>query len=106
MDINIFYKPNIISLFIDDFENISNKYIKEKYNWNFFSKIFNNLFIELSNQNINENDFIKYYYLYTLLYLNYTNYLAFINHNDLKNPDIEKIIKMLFHIDNILINLL
>ena len=93
MEINNFYKPYITSLFVDEFENINNKYKKENYNWEYFSKIFYDLYNTLSNSNIEEDNFVKYYYLFIFLYLSYTNYLAFLNHKDINNPDLEKIIK-------------
>lgn len=93
MDINIIYKSSIISLFTDTFEKINNKYPKEKYNWVEFSNIFNTLLKTLSEQNITEDKFIKYYYFFTLLYLNYTNYLVYSEHPDINNSNLEKIIK-------------
>lgn len=93
MDINIIYKSHIISLFTDTFEKINNKYPKEKFNWVEFSNSFNILLKTLSDQNISENDFIKYYYYFTLLYLNYTNYLVYLGHPDINNSNLEKIIK-------------
>ena len=105
MDINIFYKPNIIILFTDNFENIKNIFTPENYDWELFTKIFNNLFIILSNQNIDENNFIKYYYLFTFLYLSYTNYLVYINHKDVLNPNIDKMIKKFKTSHNIINNI-
>ena len=93
MDINIFYQPHIISLFVDDFEGINNKYKKENYNWECFSKIFADLYGILSNSNIDEDNFVKYYYIFTFLYLTYTNYLAYLNHDDINNHDLEKLIR-------------
>ena len=93
MDINILYSSNIISLFTDKFENIANKYKNDEFNWEKIEYIFNKLFNVLSDTNIDENNFIKYYYIFTFIYLNYSNYLVYIKHKDITNDNLDKIIK-------------
>ena len=93
MDINIFYSSHIISLFVDNFEKIKKTYTDDLFNFINFENIFNNIIGILSDEHINQNNFIKYYYLFTFLYLNYTNYLFYIGHNDISNINLEKIVK-------------
>ena len=82
---NIILNPIIISLFVDKFENIKNKYSSDEFNWDKFEKIFINLQKILSDKNIEQDNFVKYYYIFIFLYLAYTNYLGFTNHPD--NPN-------------------
>lgn len=90
MDIKIFYKPHIKSLFIEEFDNII--YGSENYNYELFLPIFSDLYKNLSASDITENDFIKYYYIFIFLYLSYTNYLVYSNHKDMNDPGLCKII--------------
>ena len=50
MDIKIFYKPHIKSLFIEEFDNII--YGSENYNYELFLPIFSDLYKNLSASDI------------------------------------------------------
>lgn len=49
------------------------------------------LYSKISDENIKINYFIKYYYIFTFIYLGYTNYLAYVGHTDITNKVLEKI---------------
>ena len=103
---NIIYTSNIICLFINDFNDIKKKYNDKIFNWNKFESVFNHFYEKLSNPNIKINEFIKNYYLFLFLYLNYTNYLSYINHPDILNVGLEKIANKIKTSSNIVKNLL
>ena len=105
MNNNLFYNSYIIGLFIFNFNELQNKYKNENYDWINFENIFNNIFKILSDENINEDNFIKYYYIFTFLYLNYSNYLVYINHKDCSNAKLEKIVKKIKTNNNIVKNI-
>ena len=46
----------------------------------------------LSDENVSETNFVKYYHIFTFLCLNYINYLAFIEHPDLNGENLPKLI--------------
>jgi hypothetical protein len=80
---------NIINLFTNYFDEIklSNKII-EDYNWANINEIFSNLYdsiINITNTSTNTCEFIKNYYLFTLMYVYYTSFLSYINHKDYNN---------------------
>ena len=106
MNDDIIYNPKIICLFIDNFEDIKKKYNPNVFDWANYENIFNYFYIKLTSENIKLNDFIKYYYIFIFLYLNYTNYLAFIEHPDTSNISLEKIINKIKTSPNIVKNLL
>ena len=91
MNDNLFYNQNVMTLFVCNFDEISLRHKKEDFNFVEFENIFNFIFSKLSHNDINEDDFIKYYYMFTFLYLNYTNYLVYIKHPDVENPNLEKL---------------
>ena len=80
---------NIINLFTNYYDeiNLSNE-LAEKYDWDNISKIFTNLYeliITNTNTSTNTSEFIKNYYLFTLMYVYYTSFLTYINHKDHDN---------------------
>ena len=80
---------NIINLFTNYYDeiNLSNE-LAEKYDWDNISKIFTNLYeliITNTNTSTNTSEFIKNYYLFTLMYVYYTSFLSYINHKDHDN---------------------
>ncbi len=84
--------PNqIIDLFILPFNEIKLKYDKEIFMWKNIEQVFNSLYHNLNNID-NCEDLIKYYYIISLLYLNYTNYLKYSSNKDFNNQDIYKFI--------------
>jgi hypothetical protein len=85
--INDLYNQHVQSLFIMPFDEISKKYKNELFTWKNFEPIFLNIY-KLLLKSENENDFIKYYYLLTFLYLNYTNYLKYSLNSDFNNVNI------------------
>ena len=91
MNDNIIYNPTIICLFVDNFNTIKKKYDLKTFNWENYEPIFNYLCSKISCDNIDVNYFIKYYYIFTFIYLGYTNYLAYIEHPDISNKGLEKI---------------
>lgn len=92
MNLEIIYNPLIITLFNTYFDNISKKYTYDDYSWVNIKNIFIELHDNLMNS-IKKEILIKNYYILTFLYLNYTNYLKFINHEDFNNQDIYKFYK-------------
>ena len=98
------YKSYIIDLFILPFPDIKNKYSNEIYSWNNFEKIFLFFYKKLLN-NIDESNLIKYYYIFSFLYLNYTNYLKYISHNDFNNSNIYEIYNKIKTNESIITNL-
>ena len=89
MNIEGIYNPIILNLFTINFDEI-NKYTNdEEYNWENIKPILIPIFENLKKPE-NNNNFIKTYYFLTFLYLNYTNYLKFIKHNDFNNEEIYK----------------
>lgn len=103
---NTIYEPHIITLFVDDFNDIKKKYNSKIFDWNNFESIFNYFNEKLSSSSIKINEFIKYYYLFSFVYLNYTNYLSFINHPDILNIGLEKIVNKIKTSSSITKNLL
>lgn len=118
MNVNDIIEKYFKKIFVNYFDGIqiTNELIND-YKWMNISWIFNSLYenlLELSNH----SEFIKNYYLIMLLYVNYTNFLKYINHPDYESKDVfdylnkiknnVKIIKFIFdnstHInfDNIL----
>lgn len=93
-DKNDIYKPELISLFTINFEDIKNRFDNTKYNWDNFSKIFMSIYKLILNSD-DELIFLKNYYLLSISYINYTNYLKFISHRDYENLDIYKFINNL-----------
>jgi hypothetical protein len=91
MNDNIIYNPTIICLFTDDFDTIKKKYDLKTFNWENYKQTFNYIYSKISDENIKINYFIKYYYIFTFIYLGYTNYLAYIGHPDIYNEGLEKI---------------
>lgn len=106
MNDDTIYNQNIICLFINNFNDIQKKYNINDFDFKNFEDIFNYFCDKLSSQHIKINEFIKYYYLFTFLYLNYTNYLVFINHPDTSNAKLEKIINKIKTSANIAKNIL
>lgn len=106
MNDDMIYKSNVISLFLDNFNEIKKKYKDDDYNWKNFENIFLYLYKKLNQINLSVNELIKYYYLFTFIYLGYTNYLAFINHKDLYNDGLEKIVNKIKTSPNIIKKLL
>jgi len=104
-DIDILYNYNSICLFTDNFIDIKKKIKNENYDWKNYEKKFNYIYEILSDINIDEDNFIKYYYLFIFLYLNYSNYLAYINHVDIKNKCFDKLIKKIKTSQNIIKNI-
>lgn len=91
---NDIYKSELISLFTVDFDDISKRFDNTKYNWENFSNIFMSIYKLILNSD-NEVIFLKNYYLLSISYINYTNYLKFISHRDYENVDIYKFINNL-----------
>jgi hypothetical protein len=81
------YNPLIQSLFIMSFEDIINKYTNDLFLWKNIKNIFEDINDLILKSNTKE-DFIKYYYLLTILYINYTNYLKYSNNSDFDNNEI------------------
>ena len=91
MSIDIIYNKNILNLFTTSFDKITvTKEIISNYSWNNYSKLFDNLYnnLLLSIENNDIDLFIKNYYIITLSYINYTNFLKYIKHYDYSNKDI------------------
>ena len=103
---NIIYNSIIICLFTENFDNIKKKYENDIFKWENYEKVFNYLYSKLSEQNIELEKFVKYYYIYTFIYLNYTNYLAYISHPDITNENLEKIANKIKTSSSIVKNLL
>ena len=80
---------NIINLFTTYYDEIKlSSELKEKYNWVNINEIFSNLYnsmINITNNSTNTSEFIKNYYLFTLMYVYYTSFLIYINHKDHDN---------------------
>lgn len=106
MNDDIIYNSDIVCLFTEDFEIIKTKYNKNIFDWKNYEKIFNYIYHVLSNENVKINDFIKYYYIFTFIYLGYTNFLAYIGHPDITNKGLEKIIIKIKTSSNIVKNLM
>lgn len=82
MNINDIIDKYISKLFINYYNEIDiTEEIKNEYSWNNMSKNFNFLYEQILKFS-NKTEFIKYYYLITLFYINYTNFLKYINHED------------------------
>ena len=92
MNDNIIYNQTVICLFTENFETIKKKNVDDKFRCTNYEKIFNYLYSKLSSEDIEINIFLKYYYIFTFIYLNYTNYLVYINHKDIANENLEKIV--------------
>jgi hypothetical protein len=105
MDNSILYNPIINSLFVDNFDSITKKYQKDNFNLKEFEKFFDHITKKLSDENIKVNDFINLFYIYTFLYLNYTNYLVYISHPDINDMKIEKIARKVKVSNNIVKNI-
>jgi hypothetical protein len=90
---------DMLELFITYFDSIETT--PTKYSWTNINEIFDSIL-----NNINSTNLIKNYYIFTILYINYTNYLKFINHNDLDNPEIYKLAKKIKYNTSIINNLL
>jgi hypothetical protein len=107
MEINNLYESHITDLFSINFEDVLKKYSKnlDQYNWSNIKSIFIDFYKKLSDINISETDFIKYYYIFTFLYLQYTNFLKFSKNNDFNNQEIYKIINKIKLNTNIVNNL-
>ncbi len=88
---DILYNEYVQSLFIMSFDNIKKKYDDKYFSWDKFYPIFQNLYNILF-KSIESKEIIKNYYIFTFLYLNYTNYLKFINSPDFNNQEIYKMI--------------
>jgi hypothetical protein len=91
MSIDIIYNQDILNLFTTSFDKfVITKEINSTYSWNnfknIFDKLYNNLLVTIEDDNINM--FIKNYYIITLLYINYTNFLKYIKHEDIYNKNI------------------
>jgi hypothetical protein len=88
MNINDNIEKYFTKIFVNYFNEIQiTDELINNYKWDNISQIFDSLYgnlLELSNQ----SDFIKNYYLIMLLYVNYTNFLKFINHPDSESTDI------------------
>ena len=92
MSDNIIYDQYVICLFTETFDNVKKKYKDSLFAWTNYEKVFNYLYSKLSDEDIKLDNFIKYYYIFTFIYLNYTNYLVYINHEDIENDNLEKIV--------------
>lgn len=95
----------IINLFNNYFDEINIENIKKSYNWENFMIFFD----FITNEIINSKDSkytIKLYYIFTFLYINYTNFLKFLNHDDFNNIKIYKTIKKIKYNKNVLENIL
>ena len=78
----------ITKLFTNYFDEIKTKEeIYSDYSWNNISKMFNSLYNNLLTTSDSQN-FTKNYYLVTLFYVNYTNFLKYINHKDIELSEI------------------
>jgi hypothetical protein len=91
---NSIYKSELSVLFTQDFEEIKNQFSDSKYDWDIIEKYFLNLYKLLIESN-KDKDFLKYYYLIMMTYINYTNYLKYIGHKDYSNKNIYKFISNL-----------
>ena len=91
MSIDIIYTPHILNLFTTSFDKFEiNKDITNTYSWtnykNLFGNLYNNLLLSIDNNDI--NSFNKIYFIITLLFINYTNFLKYIKHDDYSNKNI------------------
>ncbi len=93
-DLNIIYKPEIISLFNSNFSEIKNMYNSKNFDWDNLKSSFDSI-LKILLSTTDENTFIKYYYLVTIFYINYTNYLKYSSHPDFNNQQIYKYINNL-----------
>jgi hypothetical protein len=93
---------SIINLFINYFD--INEDNSPEYTWNNIKPIFEFLIQKLNNKTGNE--LISYYYIFTILYINYTNYLKFYKHPDFVNEEVYNLIKIIKFDKNILKNIL
>jgi hypothetical protein len=85
MDINNIIDKYFIKLFIKNFDEIKiTEEIKNRYSWknmyNIFDDLYNNLKKDIKN-------FKENYYLLILIFMNYTNFLKYINHDDINSVD-------------------
>ena len=97
MDIN----NKINNLFTNYFYNITNNDI---YVWENIKPIFENIMNDLNSND--KNVLLKKYYFFTILYINYTNYLKFIKHSDFNNTEIYEFIKIIKFNKQILNNII
>ncbi len=102
---NNIYDNYVQSLFKIPFDEIIKTYDNTYFSWNNFKKIFYHLQNQIINSS-NEKDLINNYYLFTFIYLNYTNYLNYSSHPDYDNPEIYKIINKVKYNKNIISKLL
>ncbi len=102
---NEIYSIYVQSLFSMSFDEIIKKFDNSYFSWNKFEKIFIYLYNQIINSK-NENDLITNYYLFTFIYLNYTNYLSYSSHPDFDNPLVYKIINKIKYNKNIISKLL
>lgn len=99
------YDIYVQSLFIMPFDEILKKYSNSNYEWVKFEKIFRQMY-NLILESKDENDLLKNYYMFTILYLNYTNYLKYSQNPDFNNQEIYKILNKIKFNKNILKKLL
>ncbi len=90
-DTELLYNEYVQVLFTLQFDEIKKKYSDDNFSWKKFQPIFLNLY-NLLFKSIESKDIINNYYLFTFLYLNYTNYLKYISSPDFNNQDIYKMI--------------
>ena len=97
MNLNDTIEKYFYKLFISYFDEIKiTTELINDYKWKNISVIFNSLYnnlMELSKK----TDFIKNYYLVTLLYINYTNFLKYINHPDSDSKEILEFLNKIKH---------
>jgi hypothetical protein len=91
-----FYKYNINDLFINPFFKLN----KNKYSWNNIKNIFDNLYLNLENSS-NNQDFLKNYYIFILIFIYYTNYLKYFNDKNINNQEIYEYIHKIKNNKNI-----
>ncbi len=103
---NIIYNPLILCLFTNDFDVIKKKYNNEQFKWSNYFGIFDYLYLKISDNNIEIENFIKYYYILTFIYLAYTNYLVYINHPDATNENLEKLVNKIKTSSSVVKNLM
>ncbi len=102
---NNIYNSYVQSLFKMSFDEIIKTHDNSCYSWNNFEKIFLQLYNQIINSS-NEKELISNYYIFTFIYLNYTNYLNYSSHQDFDNQEIYKIINKVKYNKNIITKLL
>ncbi len=100
-NLNNLYLEPIQDLFILPFDEIIKKYNNSAFSWKNFEKIFYNLYKSLI-ETKNEHELIYNYYIFTILYLNYTNYLQYSSNPDFNDKNIYKLIDKVKYNKNIL----